>query len=279
MKLPQALKALKGKLTKKQLSLVPRSYDLVGSIAIIEIPDGLVKKEKLIAETLLGLHKQIQTVVKKVGMHKGELRLQKVKILAGKRTKETICVESKARLKINIEKVYFSVRLSTERLRIAKQIKKGESVLVMFSGCAPYPCVFAKNTKAKEICGIELNKEGHKYGLENVNLNKIKNVTLLKGDVRKVVPKLKKKFDRIVMPLPRDASDFLNVALSVIKKGGVIHLYDFVEEKDFPQTTKAKIKKACTSAKKKCRILKATKCGSYAPGRFRVCVDFKVGNP
>ena len=278
MKLREALKKGK-KLTKKEMMYLKAAYDIVGSIAIIEIPRELVKKQKVIANTLLWLHKQVHTVVKKKGIHAGELRLQKVVVLAGEKTKETIHVESGTRLKVNVEEVYFSARLSTERLRVAKQIKKGERVLVMFSGCAPYPCVFSRNTKAKHIFGIELNKKGHELGLENVRLNKAKNITLFQGDVRKVIPKLmktEKKFDRVLMPLPRDASQFLDLALNVVKKKGKIHLYDFVAKEDFPQASKEKIKVACKKARKKCRILRAVQCGSYAPGRFRVCVDFTV---
>jgi len=45
--------ALKNKLTKKEKQVLVRSYDVIGDIAIIEIPDELKKKETLIAETLL----------------------------------------------------------------------------------------------------------------------------------------------------------------------------------------------------------------------------------
>ena len=42
--------ALKSKLTKKQLALVPSSFDIVGDLAIFsDFPKELIKKEKLIA--------------------------------------------------------------------------------------------------------------------------------------------------------------------------------------------------------------------------------------
>ena len=55
---------LAGKLTKKELEKMISSYDIMGSTAIIEIPPELVKKEKMIAETLLAMHKNIKTVLK-----------------------------------------------------------------------------------------------------------------------------------------------------------------------------------------------------------------------
>jgi tRNA G37 N-methylase Trm5 len=60
----------------------------------------------------------------------------------------------------------------------------------MFSGCAPYPCVLSKNTKAKSIVGIEINPEGHRYGLGNLELNRLRNVALICGDVKKEVPRI-----------------------------------------------------------------------------------------
>ncbi len=162
--------ALKKKLTKKELFLVTRSYDVVGDIAIVEIPHGLGKKEKLIGETILKLYKHIKVVCKKVGIHSGRFRLQKLKIIAGENRKETICKENNVQLKLNPEEVYFSVRLSTERKRISKLIRKGELVLVMFSGVAPYPIVISKNTKASQIFGIEVYVKTHQNG-ELININ------------------------------------------------------------------------------------------------------------
>ena len=68
---------LSKKLTKKELKALITSYDVMGSIAIIGVPDELKKKEKLIAETLLSMHNNVKTVLKKAGIHKGKYRRQK----------------------------------------------------------------------------------------------------------------------------------------------------------------------------------------------------------
>lgn len=273
MKLRQALQE---KIPEKDLPTLKLAFDTVGSIAILEVDQDMEKYEKIIAKTLLTHNKHIKTIVKKAGIHEGDLRLQKMRWLAGKKTKETIHRESGVNLKLNVEKVYFSVRLGTERLRIAKQVVPGEHILCMFSGCAPYPCVLARQTKAKEIIGIELNKAGHEYGVENIKLNKLKNVTLYQGDVRKVVPTLKMAFDRIIMPLPHGADDFLDIAFSASKNGTIIHFYDFLDENDIPEIAVKKIKDAAAIAGVKTQILHWNKCGSNAPGRYRICVDIAV---
>lgn len=181
---------LKDKLTKKELSLIPSSFDIIGDIIILELKKELIKKEKLIAEILLKLHKNIKTVVKKAGIHKGVYRTQKLKVLAGVNKKETIYKENNVKIKLDVEKVYFSPRLSSERKRIMNLIKPDESILVMFSGCGPYPLVLSKNTKAKEIYGVEINPIAHRYAIENLKLNKLKNIFLYCGDVKEILPKL-----------------------------------------------------------------------------------------
>ncbi len=268
--------ALKGILNEKELELMSRSFDAIGDIAIMEIPKKLVKKEKLIAQKLLEIHRNISTVAKKKGAHRGVFRLQKIKILAGENKKETIHAENGIKLKLNIEKVYFSPRQATERKRIFSQVKKGEKVLVMFSGCGPYVFAIAKNSPAKEVVGIEKNPVAHKYALENIKLNKVNNVKLYKGDAKKIIPKLKEKFSRIIMPLPKDASKFLPSAFKATGKNCIIHLYDYLKEKEIPKKAISKVEKACKKHKKRCKIISVIKCGQLAPRKYRVCVDFRV---
>lgn len=264
-------------LSKEELEDMIKSFDIVGDIAIIQVPEKIEKHKKAIANAILETNKNIKVVLKKVGIHSGEFRLQKMEFLAGEKRKETIHKENGVKLKLDVEKVYFSPRLSNERMRIAKLVRKNEDVLVMFSGCAPFCCVIAKNSKARIIYGIEKNKIAHDYGMKNLALNKIHNVMLINGDVKEIAPNLKMKFDRIVMPLPKSAGDFLDYALMLSRKNTIIHFYDFRKEGEFKKSHEIIMKK-CKENNKKCRILKTLKCGQYSPRVFRICVDFVLEN-
>lgn len=175
------------KLSKEELEVLRKSMDVVGNIAILEIPDELIKKEKLIAQEVLRINKNIKTVLRK-GKHKGVFRVQKLDYLAGEKTKETIYKENNVIMKLDVEQVYFSPRLASERKRVMQLIKKPEDVMVLFSGCAPYVCVIAKNTPAKYVYGIEINPVAHKYGWENIKLNKINNAFLINEDAKTALP-------------------------------------------------------------------------------------------
>ena len=268
---------LKGKLSEKELQSVPTSFDVVGDILIFsDFPKELARKEKMIGKVVLKTHTYIETILKKTKKYSGKFRTPKLKIIAGEKRKETICRENNIFVKLDVEKVYFSVRMSSERLRISKLVKPNESVLVMFSGSAIYPLVIAKNSKCKEVYGIEINPVAHKYALENVKKNKLENkIKLFYGDVRKVLPKIGKKFDRVLMPLPKGAENYLGLALKFIKKNGIVHSYDFLHENEFYKAEE-KVIESCLKSKKKCKILNTVKCGQYAPGFYRVCADFQA---
>lgn len=267
---------LKGKLNAKEMKLLPRSQEIVGSIMILEVPEELKKHERLIARAYLDVNKHTRTVVKKSRMHKGVFRTRQVCILAGARSKETEHIENGIRLRLHLERVYYSGRSGHERLRIAKMVKKGERVLVMFSGAAPFPLVIARNSDAKSVVGVELNPDGVRYGKESVRLNKLEEkIELIEGDVRLVVPKLQGKFDRIVMPLPKTSEDFLDVALKKVKEKGMVHLYAFLREGELKEYTK-KVREICKQEKGRIRIIRLVKCGQFSPSVFRVCLDIKI---
>ena len=268
---------LKNKLTNKELALVPTSFDVVGDILIFsDFPRDLAKKEKLIGSIILKNYHHIKTILKKTKKYSGKFRTPKLKVIAGEKRKEATCRENNVLIKLDVENVYFSPRMSSERKRISQLVKSNESVLVMFSGSGIYPLVIAKNSKCKEVYGIEINPIAHKYSIGNIKKNKLEGkIKLFLGDVRKVMPKLNKKFDRILMPLPKGGENFLNLTLKYIKKNGIIHFYDFLHEGEFYKAEE-KIREACTRLNKKLKILKIIKCGQYSPGFYRVCVDFEV---
>ena len=155
---------------------LPSSYDVIGNIAVLS---EKTKNPKKVAQHILKNFKNIKTVAIKTGIHSGKFRLQKTKILAGKKTKTALHKENGCLFKLNIDKTYFSPRLGSERLRISKLVKKDESILVMFSGVAVYPINISKHSKAKEICAVEINPAAHKFAEENLKLNKIKNIKIV----------------------------------------------------------------------------------------------------
>lgn len=265
---------LKSELNEEEIDYVRTGYDIIGEIALVEIPSKLRKKEKIIAQAIMIRHKNIRTVARKVGIHKGEFRTQNVKAILGLKKTETLHKESSAKIMLDVAKLYFSPRLASERLRIAKLVKPNEIILVMFSGCAPYPLVIAKNSPAKIIYAIEKNPTAYQYAVKNVKLNKLeKKIILIKGDVKRVVQHFGQKFDRVIMPLPKDSESFIKEALIVAKKPCHLHYYTFSALEEAKQLA-LNIKDAIKILGRNCEILDIVKCGQYSPRVYRICIDF-----
>jgi len=256
-----------------------RAFDVLGNIAVVNFPrDATISDKKKFANKILKENKAVTTVLEKVGNFKGRLRKMMTRYLAGEKTKEVLYKENNCEFRFNIDTTYFSPRLSNERREIASLIKKGERVLVMFAGVAPYSVVIGKNSKAGKIYSNEINREANKYAKMNVERNKLRDkVELVSGDIKRLVKqgKIKDKFDVVVMPRPRLKDSFLSEAFALSKKGTRIYYYDFcpVEEVDF---IVEKVKKEASLAKKKIRILRVKKAGEIAPYKIRVRVDFQV---
>lgn len=83
-------------------------------------------------------------------------------------------------------------------------------------------------------------------------------------------------FDEIFMPLPKDALEFLDVAFKAAAKDAIIHIYDFVHEEEFPHKTEGAIIDFAKQENREVEILQTRKVGQYAPGKYRVCCDFKI---
>ena len=279
-KKPRSLKdALKGRLTKKEFSFLRGSFDTLGNIAILEIPDELRHKEKIIGNALLSVNPSLETVCMKTGAHEGEFRIEPVKVIAGRRNKVATYKEHGCTFRVSLGRVFFSPRLSTERKRIAGLIKEGEVICALFAGVGPFPIVFAKNSKMAKAYAVELNPAAYEDMLENIRKNKVESkVFPILGDVRKVVPmQIAGTCDRVVMPLPMGAATFLKEAIMCLRlQGGIVHFYDFVRKDDAPAGALDKIRPAVEAGGNSFRLLQWRKVRDYSPDPIQVVVDFLV---
>jgi len=276
---PEPLReSLRSHLSDGEMDNLITAFDIVGDIAIIEIPESLKRKELLIAEKLMYANKHVKTVLKKIGGHEGELRTQRMEWIAGEDTRETEVAENGIRLRVNVEEAYYSIRMATERKRVWMHVQPGEKVLCLFSGVGPYPITISRHTEASEIIGIELNSIAHQLAVENVALNRCTNVHLVQGDAHKVMRSLaadKQSFDRITMPLPHTAAEFLDDAVRVCKSGGTIHYYSFQAAGEFEKAVDA-VRTACRRNGRQLDEFSLVKAGQHAPRVWRICVDAKV---
>ncbi|MDA4112213.1 MAG: class I SAM-dependent methyltransferase family protein, partial [Thaumarchaeota archaeon] len=204
---------LRGKLSEEEINWLSSSFDVIGSIAIIKIPDELSSKEKMIGEEILDNVRNVKTVLKQNSDVEGEYRTRSVRLIAGEDNYETIYKESGISLKVDVRSVFFSPRLSTERLRIRALVKEGEHIFNMFAGVGTFSFVIAKTTTC-EIESVDKNPDAVRLSKESLKLNKrLKGkVNPILADAREFAETNRGQFDRILMPLPERSRDFLRAA-------------------------------------------------------------------
>ncbi|RLI97031.1 MAG: tRNA (guanine-N1)-methyltransferase [Candidatus Aenigmatarchaeota archaeon] len=266
---------LKQVLEKRGIKGAPKSFDQIGDIAIIEIPDKLKNYEKIIGQTVLDLHKNIRTVLKKASPRTGKYRLRKLKLIAGVNKSITEHKESGCSFLLNVRTCYFSPREGTERIRVAEKVRKGEYVMVFFAGVGPFPIIISKKTKASGVVGIELNPACVRYFRRNIVLNKLTNVRAIQGDVQKVAKEFYGSCDRVLMPLPETGYKYLVYAIRCLKPEGIVHFY-FISPEDEINKWKKLVRREASKLKRKAKIKEIKKVLPYGPKIYKWRIDFIV---
>jgi len=263
---------------KNLIEELPTSFDIIGNIALIKIPDCLQKYKKNLADAFLTTYKNISTVCQ-VSPVSGELRTRNIEIIGGENKLETIHKEYGARFKVNIEKTYFSPRLANERRKIADQVKKNEIIIDMFTGVAPFPIIIAKHANPKIVYAIEKNEDAVRYAKDNVKLNMVLDkIEVIHADARDTYELLNKKnvkADRIIMNLPFSAYLFFEEALKIAKKESTIHYFDFLTAEDL-ENRKEYLKGLAKKNKSKLTRIACEKVKSYSPREFYIRIDITV---
>ena len=268
---PKSLKDyLKGKIDDETIDEIRGSFDIIGDVVILEIPDDLENYKELIGEAALKFTKR-KAVFRKTSEIKGIIRTRELEYIAGEDISETVHHEFGCRLMLDVRNVYFSPRLATERKRVADSVKDGEVIVDMFAGVGPFPVLIAKSHDVK-IYAIDINPEAYKYSKINIELNKVQDKIIpILGDVREVLGNKDVKADRIIMNLPGSAYEFLDTAVQHIKHGGIIHYYEFSESFEKPVE---RLEEAAYP--RKVEILDKRKVRSRSPGKWHMGIDARI---
>ena len=240
------INALKGDIDEEYLDLIPKSYDIVGDIAIIELDDveSLNEREsvilkKKIAKALTLVNKNVNAVYEKKSKIKGSYRLRELHHLYGDKKTTTTHKENNCLFNIDLSQVFFTPRLVFERKRIASSSFQEKEIIVdLFAGVGPFSIQIAKNHDVT-IHSFDINPRAFEQLKENIGLNKTigeiiphnLNVKTLVASTNELGASLKNMVDRIIMNLPEKSMDFIDIACFLMKKsGGIIHSYQFCEK-------------------------------------------------
>ncbi len=279
-KLKTLEEVLESKLPPHLLASLPKSMDVVGDIAIIEIPPELEKYKEIIGKAALETNKSLRTVLAKAGAVSGTYRLRELNLIAGEPKTETIHKEYGCLYHVDLAKAYFSPRLSYEHYRVKNQVKEGETVIDMFAGVGPFAILIAKNRENVKVYAIDINPNAIELLRKNVRLNRVEGkVHPILGDAKKIVrEKLCGVADRVIMNLPEKALQYIDVACEALKPtGGIIHFYTFVSASQPLEKVKSNfIDQVNRSGRKVEKILFSRYVRATAPYEWQAVLDAEI---
>jgi len=238
--------ALVGELPEDIIEIIPKSYDVIGTIAIIEFDQLNALNDKKVslykrkvAKALVEVNKNLKIVYEKKSEVKGKYRLKELQSIFGVDNPETVHKENHCIFKLDVKYTYFTPRLVFERKRLSLlKFAKNELIVDMFAGVGPISIQIARINDVK-IYSLDINPTAHKYLIKNIKLNKLKGEILAYNiDVVDIINSsnelginLKNRVDRIIMNLPEQSINFVDIACFMMKKtGGILHLYQFCEK-------------------------------------------------
>lgn len=271
-------KALEGVLSEEEAAHLYSAFDQIGDIIVVRIPDSLLAKKKIIGETLLQNVHPAKSVFYQATPVEGDFRTRNLELLAGQDGTETEYREYGCRFKVDVEKAFFSPRLSTERDRIAQIIQDGEVIINMFGGVGMFSIIAAKKKKCT-VYNIDLNPHAAKLCEENIKLNrKLAGLVIsIHGDAADVIQgKLRDKGDRTLMLLPERSDEFLEAAISATKSGGTIHYYSHQHADRRQDAVEVSVKHYLQVTNVRSEILGGRIVRAVGPRYYQTVVDVKI---
>lgn len=221
--------ALQDVLTEEECKILPRAYDLIGDIAVLEIPAELARYRHRIGTEFLRLHPNFETILGKRSAVSGTLRLRDYELLAGVNKTDTIHIEYGCHIAVDLSKAYFSPRLLEEHHRIARQVTNEENIVDMFTGVGPFALHIARESRAT-VTAVDINPDAIALLKRSMMLNRLEGRILpLSADIRSYAATTEPGFaDRVIMNHPSGSSEFVDTACRLLKKEGTMHYYDFM---------------------------------------------------
>ncbi len=253
---------------------LPTSFDVIGDIAILKIPEPLVPHRAEIGRAILQWNGNLHVVAHDRGVT-GKLRVRDLEIIAGERRTTTVHTEYGLRYHVDVARAYFSPRLGHERWRVASQVVSGERVADPFAGVGPYAILIARRYEPALVVASDANPAAVELLRQNVAANRADRVDPREGDARAVLREAA-PLDRVILDLPHSAMEFLPDALAALGRRGTIHVYAILEDADREDRVRA-IRAAVRGTGRKVVSLDTHVVRAYSPTQHHVAFDVTVG--
>ena len=250
----------------------------IGDILVVDDNLDLDMNDENYLKRFASEHK-VKSIIK-VKRIEGQKREPTIEILYGNET-ETVHKENGCLFNLDLSKVMWAKGNNNERLRIAKLVGKGETVVDMFAGIGYFSIPIGVHSQADHIYSIEINPNSYHFLKNNITLNKINKkagydrLVPILGDCAIEAPKY--SADRVLMGYVKTTHHFLKPAMECVKDGGIIHYHETVPLKLIETRPYERVKKvAYECGEREVEVLNIQKIKRYAPGVEHIVLDARI---
>ncbi len=205
-------------LTDKELEVLPKTIKIIGHVALLKIEPILEPHIVSISKLIQEWNNKIRTVAIQKEKSQYITRNVKYEIVYGEESTKTVHIENGIKYVLDPTEITFSLGNQRERLRLYNMNLPNKIVIDMFACVGQFSFPVAIGAKPKEVISIEINPKAFDYLIEGIKLNKIKNITPILGDSRKVIPS--NKADLIIMGYLHSTHRYIQAALKGLKEQG-----------------------------------------------------------
>ena len=306
-------------------ALKPRRarYDVVGDVAVLRRPVLPDEDAAALAARVLGSNGKLRVVVappagaQLAGAHRSPATA--LVCLGGRDRRPLVTTHNEhgVSVVVDLNACFFTPRLATERLRVARAVARDERVLCLFAGCGAEALIIAATTACSKVACVEVNPVATRCLERSVQtLRRSKGdaaadrVEVVCADVLDDLAARARRgetFDRVLAPRPKGKRDgdrvdgaaadddgadggggpdgirFLEAILPVLTPTAVVHWTDFAADHELPacERTRTFLTEACARlVGAPCHVLHSAKAGSssVAARQYRVTVDFRLAD-
>jgi tRNA (guanine37-N1)-methyltransferase len=211
---------------------LPRSFDIVGDVVLIRLPDELERRKQEIGEALLQFVPGARLVGLDHGVH-GPERRRTVERIAGSGPWRTRHRENGVELEVDVERAYFSPRLAREHARVAEEVRGGDRVYDLCCGVGPFAVTIAHLGRVSKVTAVDANSDA--IALLRETLVRYP----FRGEIDPVRARLEEflpaapPVERVVLNLPHEGIKYLASVARTVAPGGRLYYYEVVPRSEF----------------------------------------------
>jgi tRNA (guanine37-N1)-methyltransferase len=217
---------------------LPRSFDIVGDIVLVRLPEALESRKDEVGRALLSFVPAARIVGLDRGVH-GPERRRRVERIAGTGGWCTRHRENGLELEVDVERAYFSPRLAREHARVAADVREGERVYDLCCGVGPFALLMARDGRASHITAVDSNPDA-------VSLLRATRARYPWGGRIEVVEAPIERFlaragavERVILNLPHEGIKYLPSVAPTIAPRGRLHYYEVTPRAEFERRAEA----------------------------------------